>query len=354
LFICSSPPKDPSHWFFQLRKSKALNYKSVDFDKICLNCQKLPPEEMTKCKHVKFKSSLLKDNSSRKELNGLNINLADLIKENYGILIQEDNCIFKEYHVNNFMDEKNRATGSDSTNKYIMHIDPAYGGSNDTAIVCLTQIDGVYTIVLVDYKNTLRELYEFIKDSIHNFHTKVRKDHRNPLAISIESNARMDGVTLEKMIDPLGLSNKAFMNVHVIRDNVYVKKRKNYEDSMSGTTLYAKRKEEQIYNIRSLIETDNIKIHKNVETTHKDGITQVLRELNNQLLRFKHIDRGVSLKLHGNLVEKPASSRYSGKSTLQNDDIILALMGALYFWIKFWYTDEYKFQRDKLKNKFIV
>ena len=348
MLIASSPPKDPSHWFYQLRKSKSKIYRSCDFEKICPDCQKLPQDKMILCGHVKTKTSLLKNNSTRDDLaTGLNINSNALIRENYGIVFQEDTCMFLEPHVERFLDVRNKMSGKLDEDKYIMAIDPAYGGSNDTAIVVVTMINGVYTIVWMDYKNTGRGLFEFIESSIHQFHLRVRQNHKIPLIIAIECIARIDGVVLDdKIIKKLSMTSTSFMNVHVIKDSIYVRKRKSEAEAMSGTTLTKRRKEQMLYNLQTLVETDQIRIGTVLNTTHVDGVKAVLFEFKDQLYRFKHFDRGVSKKLNGSVVE--TSSKITGKAGMNNDDVVLATMMAVYWWRNFSHHSDYEYQRSKI------
>lgn len=348
MFITSSQVNDPTHWFYKLRESTSTYYKSVDFEKICHECQKLKPSEAILCEtkgHIKIKATLLKDKEKILDIaQGVSTNIKKTLIEEYNLFLLEDLCPFQEYEITSLFNSKNMIKDKTIPDSYLMAIDPSYGGSNDTAIVVMAIIKGQYVIVYVDYQNTARQLFPFIMSSIYNFHKVIRKNAKIPLVVAIESISRIDGTRLEQ--DIKSRSDIEFENVHLIRDEQKIKKR-GYEEAMSGTNLGAVRKEDMLHHLQILMETNSIKIHSECSTQHEDGIVNVLNELKNQMKRFKHFDKKVSLKLNGTA---KTTKNNTGKEGLLNDDLIIALLMACYWIRRFNHNDHYLFQRSEIKR----
>jgi hypothetical protein len=116
---------------------------------------------------------------------------------------------------------------------------------------------------------------------------------------------------------------------------------------MSGTNLNAVRKEDMLHHLQILMETNSLKIHSNCSTQHEDGILNVLGELKNQMKRFKHFDKKISLKLNGS---SKVTKNNTAKEGLLNDDLIIALLMACYWIRRFNHNDHYLLQRKEIKR----
>lgn len=346
MFLASSPPEDPSHWFNQLSSSTSSSYRNVSFENVCAACLQLPQEEWTKCPHVKQKSSLMKDKARFDDLN-TNLNIGDkkkLVRENAGVITNINQCVFTPRDLDVLFDPNKRTVGFAGVDMFMFAIDPSYNGSNDTAFLVLARVQGYYSIVWADFRETVRDLMKVVTTNIREFHNKIRKTAAIPIVVAIESISRIDGNVLAKWI--AGESDDAFQNIHVITDESNMRNSKG--TGLEGVRLDRSRKIQMVTKLEILLEEGNVKIHKNFSTAHKEGPDHVLKEMKHQLGGFRGLGDGYSLKMNGG-----KHAELSGKKGLKNDDLALVLMMSLWWWKRFRTHSAYASQRELIELKIV-
>lgn len=340
MFIASSPPEDPSHWFHQLRQSKAPDYRDVSFEQVCSTCLAKPQAEWQFCTHVTTKVSLLKDKNKQDQLvNQLNVNKEKLMRETSGVTIQENTCLFHERTVKALMDPKRRTFGMELVDMLMFSIDPSYMGSNFTAFSVIARIQGFYTIVWIDIRSTVRDLMKTCMDNIAAFHNKVRKNSNIPIIIAIEAISRIDGQQLAKSL--AASTRSEYDNIRVMTDESNQK-----GHGLEGVRLNRDRKIAMATRFEALMDEGNVRLWEDFETDHPQGKQYILNELESELRGFRGLR--YSKKLNDS-TSSSSSKELTGKRGLRNDDIILVLIMCTFYWKRFRFGYEYAHQREGLQ-----
>lgn len=338
MFIASSPPTDPNHWFNQLEKSDPKGYQSFNFEKICKKCQSEGNiiGKVTKCPHIKLMNSVMKDNRATDDLMlGLNISAEKNWRELAGLTVQDNSCAFRDDEIEKIFDSNNDIRDMSSIKSIYVGIDPAGNGSNKTVCTGVTRINGLLTVLWIDYDDvTDRDIYRFILNSIYEVSKKFRKTNKIPIIIAMESNGNNDGETLYNFIQ--AQEGVHFENVHVITDHSREKGK-----GLHGVVTSRDKKIAMLNLLIARVEDKTIRFHENFGTNAKGGIDDVKKETRRQFTTYRGMDW--SLKLNG---KKRKSGENSGKSGLLNDDIVLAIMLVLYWMRQFERNDIYARQKS--------
>jgi hypothetical protein len=336
MFMSSSEAKDSTHWSARIRGSKSKTILDIPFEKICDKCKLLPVAEMIMCTHNVEKTALHKNRKALDELmTGLNLNQAANIRENLGGAVEQSNAAFPEQYVKALFAKANLYTNKLFPESYLICIDPAYGGSNNTAIIGIVKQKGEYVIVWVDLLSASNDLMNKIMNCLYKFHEKMRKTVEVPVVIAIESIARADGENLNILIKQRSERDECYRNMHVIKDA------SNEKSGMLGVGLNKKRKYEMLIKTQTIVELGYIQFYDKCETSNLNGIEYVKNEMELELSKYRGVNYGESEKIDGTLKSN------SGKSGKNNDDLVLAFIMCPYWYSKFWTVAYYANQRPK-------
>lgn len=324
MFLASSPPKDRSHWYCVLRESKSPIYKDYPLEKTCRECQNtLPIEEWQNCTHQKIRNGLNKDDNKRKAMTDLNPNKEGGIRENYGILVDDELCAFDVKSVNRIFEPKQKMYFDiKKINNIIVCFDPAYNGNNMYAASASALVDGVHTLLFVDFAKCPHgpDQLRFLKETLYYVSTTFRADKTTQsIVIAIEANSRSDGEMLRILLTEQ--TDDHYANMHVIRDEQH-----NKGNGFAGVRLDKYRKPQMTEHLGLLLDSNKFKLHYKLATRNEKGVQTVLDEFKNQLTRFRGSD-------------------HSGKKGSGNDDVVRTALMCVYWWCRFFGNKLYAPQR---------
>ena len=324
MFLASSPPKDPSHWFTQLREKKSEIYRDIPIERVCKDCQyKYNMDEWTKCTHQTIRMGTNKDAGKRKRLDVLSIDEDANLREDYGLTIQEDSSSFSREDVDALLSLKQRCFSLDGMEWLQVNFDPNYGGSNNYGVSVTTPIGKDDVICWLDFQDPKREFIEFQLEQLKSISDYIRGDNYDiSMVITIESNSRPDGDNLRYALRREVMDHPCYQNMHVLIDE----KHDNCQ-GRAGYTLDKPRKDEIIKHAQIILKRGLIRMWDKVGTNHPKGIKGVLGELKAEMLRFKYFEYGESKKMHGSKKRKSGAKQ----GTLYNDDMIISLISNLWW-----------------------
>lgn len=291
----------------------------MDYENVCEDCKKLPTvEEMTKCTHITMRQSLLKDSRKRKNMSeGLAIDKGKNLRENFGITVTTNYSAFSPDVVEALFNPERVTVGYENVDFFLACIDPNGGGSNDTAITIGAKIQGKYSILWANYKNTNTDFIKFIIDELCNFHKKIRKSPKIPVIVALEANANYNGDYVDQNVQHNARNGvQGCKNVHFLKEN-----------SLHGVNLHQSRKRDMLIILQVLMEQGEMCFHKEFSTGNSHDTQDVKNEMKLQLFRWKPFDTKTSLKLNGKKMKDN-----TGKVKLHNDDLVLTLLMLAYWY----------------------
>ena len=324
MFIASSPPLDSAHWFNILRAKRLPFYRDFALQGVCTECQyEKPMKEWKNCSHITVRMQTNVNKRKRDAVSELGVSEVSDKRENFGVVVEEDDRAFDARHIERFFDVQNRVIDLGHIEKIIICFDPSAGGENDTGAACLAIVDGLLVFLWIDYipANKGPEFLRFLKATVYSCSKHFRKgNYTIPIAVAIEANGRLDGEFFNMSV--IQETDKEFTNVHVIGDV-------GRKSETKGVNLFARRKSDFLLHFSVNLDANRIRLYRQVGTNNPKKIHKILESAQAQLIGLRLSDK-------------------SAKKAKFNDDMALAILMCI-FWIYHFYTHmDYAPQREQL------
>ena len=361
VLICITSPEDENNWFSQVISYKDEDGKplvfSAKFTHICERCAKLDPTKWRLCTHGSGANPTFKNRESNRKwgkVYRLAGNADADLRENFGVITAVGEPCFQREKIERAFDarryimEDPAMTAADREIPCIFAcIDPNGGGSNNSAIVIGYRNLRTQRVVVCWADRTptkgLNAFREFVRRNVVGFRKKFTQFKNERMVVCTESNARFDGDYVHDVLCPDGI----FLGDDVGRDLIGEVKFMSDNGKRDGITKTAKRTQHYILHTSNHLETDSLRIHKNISTGNtKETPGKILEEMTEELKRFKWPE----LDVHNPRYSSSSKVNISGKFNGQSDDMAIALFMLIYF--SFHYTKSQE-QYEKFLEKMV-
>jgi hypothetical protein len=322
MFLATTQPKDPTNWFATLIEKVSPIYKNFSLERVCKKCQyELDPDQWGTCTHQTIRLGTNKDSGKRKELDGLAIDSAATLREDYNVHIQEVNMAFTKESIERLFSDKQKSFDISRARNILVNFDPSYGGSNNYGTTVSTNIDGDVVILYIDNVNAKKDFMDYILTTLFKISSEIRGNRTEiPIIVAIESNARPDG---DNLVYALRLqTDYMYANMHVIVDEMH-----DHGNGRAGVSLNGYRKDQMIKHTKNLLDRNHIRLWCNLKTMDPKKLEPISKELKDQMVRFKHFEYGESLRISGSKKKRKSGA----KQYMKNDDGAVSLAMAAYW-----------------------